>query len=128
MPTVLVVEDDTEIRATLRMALEDDGYSVLEASDGDAALAQLREITSPLVVLMDLVLPARSGASVLETVSADTDLATRHAYILLTAADQSFHSPFADVLNQLHVPVIHKPFDLDALLDAVSSAQERVSA
>jgi CheY-like chemotaxis protein len=128
MPTVLVVEDDTEIRATLRMALEDDGYSVLEASDGEAALARLREITSPLVVLMDLVLPVRSGASVLETVSADTNLATRRAYILLTAADQSFHPPFADVLQQLQVPVIHKPFDLDALLDAVSSAQERASA
>ncbi|MGO8949571.1 MAG: response regulator [Ktedonobacterales bacterium] len=128
MCVVLVVEDDTEIRATLRMALEDDGYTVLEAENGEAALAQLRKNAAPMVVLLDLVLPLRSGASVLETVASDADLATRHAYILVTAADQSFHPPFTDVLKQLQVPVVQKPFDLDTLFDAVTHARERVGA
>ena len=128
MPVVLVVEDDAEIRATLRMALEDDGYAVLEAHNGEAALAQLRENAAPMVVLLDLVLPLRSGASVLEAVAMDADLASRHAYILLTAADQSFQPPFTYVLKQLQVPVIHKPFDLDTLLSTVTQARERMGA
>ena len=128
MPVVLVVEDDTEIRATLRMALEDDGYAVLEAHDGAAALAQLRDAGTPMVVLLDLVLPLLSGASVLETVAANPDLATRHAYILLTAADQSFRPPFTEVLQELQVPVIQKPFDLDTLFNTVTRARERIGA
>ncbi len=128
MPVVLVVEDDAEIRATLRMALEDDGYVVLEAPNGEAALQELRENLEPMVVLLDLVLPLRSGASVLEEVATDADLATRHAYVLVTAGDHSFHPPFTNVLQQLQVPVVHKPFDLETLIRTVNRAQERIGA
>ena len=61
MSVVLVVEDDVEIRATLRMALEDDAYTVLEAPNGEDAIAQLHSNREPMVVLLDLLLPLLSG-------------------------------------------------------------------
>src|SRR5215813_8711491 len=115
MSMVLVIEDDVEIRATLRMALEDDGYSVLEAQNGEDAIGQLRSQCEPMVVLLDLLLPLLSGEDILKLVADDSTLATRHAYILLTAAHQSFQPSFLALLQQLQVPIIHKPFDLDDL-------------
>jgi CheY-like chemotaxis protein len=128
MSVVLVVEDDAEIRATLRMALEDEGYTVLEAQNGEAAIAALHSNKMPMVVLLDLLLPLYSGAAILDMVATDADLATRNAYILLTAAHQSFHPPFTHVLQQLQVPIVHKPFDLDTLFEVVTQGAERIGA
>ena len=128
MSMILVIEDDVEIRATLRMALEDDGYTVLEAQNGEDAITQLRSQCEPMVVLLDLLLPLLSGEDILKLVAADTTLATRHAYILLTAAHQSFHPSFVTLLEKLQVPVIHKPFDLDDLFKEVTEAAQRVGA
>jgi two-component system chemotaxis response regulator CheY len=128
MSVVLVVEDDVEIRATLRMALEDDGHAVLEARNGLDAMAELRSHKSPMVVLLDLLLPLLSGEDILKSAAADTDLANRHAFILLTAADQSFRPTFTAVLKELQVPVVRKPFDLDNLFEVITQAARRVGA
>jgi two-component system, chemotaxis family, chemotaxis protein CheY len=128
MSVVLVVEDDVEIRATLRMALEDDSHTVLEARNGMDALAELRSHQSPMVVLLDLLLPLLSGEDILKSAAADAELANRHAFILLTAADQSFKPTFTAVLKQLQVPVVRKPFDLDNLFDVIAQAARRVGA
>lgn len=128
MAVVLVVEDDVEIRATLRMALEDDGHSVLEAQNGLDALALLRSHQEPMVVLLDLLLPQLSGDAVLKQVAGDSELAGRHRYILLTAAHQSFPASFMGMLKQLGVPIMHKPFDLDTLFETVTEAAQHVGA
>jgi DNA-binding response OmpR family regulator len=60
---VLLVEDDARVRRVLRLALEDEGYHVSEASTGEQGLADLpRE--EPDVVLLDLMLPDADGFSV----------------------------------------------------------------
>lgn len=58
--TILVVEDNPLTRKMLRVALETEGYRVMEAADGRAALAQA-EHTRPALVLQDLVLPDMNG-------------------------------------------------------------------
>jgi CheY-like chemotaxis protein len=128
MSVVLVVEDDVEIRATLRMALEDDGHAVLEARNGLDALAELRSHQGPMVVLLDLLMPLLSGEDILKSAAVDTELANHHAFILLTAADQSFKPSFTAVLKQLQVPVMRKPFDLDDLFEVITKAARRVGA
>jgi DNA-binding response OmpR family regulator len=60
--TVLVVEDEPLVRRLARRALEEHGYSVLEASDGRAALAELSDAANAIgLVLSDLVMPRMSG-------------------------------------------------------------------
>lgn len=126
-PPVLVVEDDAVIRQTLREILEDEGYVVYEAPDGRPALARLRESKESLVVLLDLNMPGMDGRKVLEAVAAHDALATRHAYVLLTANGPTLPLSLAQLLTLLHVPVLPKPFDLDDLLAAVARAAARLT-
>jgi DNA-binding response OmpR family regulator len=57
------VEDDPRVRRVLRLALEDEGYHVSEAADGEQGLADLPDV-EPDVVLLDLMLPGLDGFSV----------------------------------------------------------------
>jgi DNA-binding response OmpR family regulator len=83
MATVLVVEDEAEIAALLRSYLERDGYRVLTAADGEAALRQIEDDVPDLVVL-DIMLPRLDGWEVLRRLRT---LATVPV-IMLTARDQ----------------------------------------
>jgi DNA-binding response OmpR family regulator len=61
--TLLFIEDDRDIRAALRLALEDEGYKVLESPDGQSGLKSFASETVDLV-LLDLRLPDMSGFDV----------------------------------------------------------------
>lgn len=63
MQKLLFIEDDHHIRAALRLALEDEGYEVIEAADGTTGLAAFDANTVELV-LLDLRLPDMSGFDV----------------------------------------------------------------
>jgi len=126
MTRVLLVDDDQAIRETLRFALEDAGYQVSEASDGLAALQALRDAPDGMVVLLDLMMPKLDGAGVLGTVAGDRRLAKRHAFILTTATHQTMSLAFVNLLANLSVQVMHKPFDLDELLATVERAAQRL--
>ena len=63
MESLLFIEDDDGIRIALRLALEDEGYSVREAADGRAGLAEFAREPADLV-LLDLRLPDMSGFEV----------------------------------------------------------------
>ena len=63
MSTLLLIEDDDNIRLALRLSLEDEGYEIVEASNGSQGLEIFLE-TSPDVVLLDLRLPDISGFEV----------------------------------------------------------------
>lgn len=123
---ILIVDDDRSIRATLRAVLEDEEYKVLEADNGQTALALLQATYGPLVVLLDLRMPGLDGAGVLEAVAADQRLATCNAYILITANSHSIPDATARLLEQLDVPVVPKPFDLDILLETVMQAAVKI--
>lgn len=120
LPEILVVDDDFSIRETLKMVLEEDGYTVAEAAEGGAALAFLRQHNDPMVVLLDHVMPGMDGAQTLHAVAQDERLAHTHAYILLTASSRSVIPGLLSSLGDLTVTVIAKPFDLDELLSIVA--------
>jgi len=61
--TLLLIEDEPEIRTMLKLSLEDEGYTVLEAGDGASGLAAL-DAHQPDLVLLDLRLPDRRGLDV----------------------------------------------------------------
>ena len=81
---VLVVEDDDAVRMLLRLLLEDEGYSVLEAVDGRHALRRF-EIEPAQLVLLDVRLPEMSGLDVCRTLRVRTDV----PIIMVTAQDDS---------------------------------------
>jgi len=63
METLLFIEDDEAIRTALRLVLEDEGYEVAEASDGETGIKMFGQI-DPDLVLLDLRLPDISGFEV----------------------------------------------------------------
>ena len=62
---VLVIEDNQDIASILKERLEYDGFSVVMAKDGYSALAFLRNEKEPDAVILDLMLPGRSGMDLL---------------------------------------------------------------
>lgn len=70
---ILLVEDDDRIRAALRLALEDEGYAVTEASSGEAALESFRREPAD-VALLDLMLPGVDGFEVCRSLRRRSDV------------------------------------------------------
>lgn len=124
---VLVVDDDADIRTTLVEVLQEEGYVVYEAPDGKPALTQLRQSTEPMVVLLDMQMPGLDGIAVLHAVAAHEELATRHAYIVMTAyGSRTLPLTVANGLSSLQVPILAKPFDIDLVVAAVRAAEQRL--
>jgi DNA-binding response OmpR family regulator len=80
---ILIVEDEPQLRALLRLYLEREGHEVLEATDGRAALQAFEAGQVDLVVL-DLMLPGMQGETVLETLRESSDVP-----VLITSAKRS---------------------------------------
>jgi type II secretory ATPase GspE/PulE/Tfp pilus assembly ATPase PilB-like protein len=70
-PRVLLVDDDREARRSLRAALEAEGFRVIEAADGEAALAYARRLR-PDLVLTEIALPRLDGAGLLQALAEDS--------------------------------------------------------
>jgi CheY-like chemotaxis protein len=66
-PTVLVVEDDEDVRYLMRLELESLGYRVVEAEDGEKAV-EVAEFERPDIILMDLTLPVMDGIEATEKI------------------------------------------------------------
>ncbi len=111
---ILVIDDDESIRQIVHLFLSDEGYEVIEASNGQAALDALDEFT-PSLILLDLRMPVMDG----------WEFARRyrltqgpHAPIVAFVAALNAAQEAAGLETAL---VLGKPFDLDDLLVAVRS-------
>jgi two-component system response regulator MprA len=113
--TVLVVDDDRDIRDVLTDALEAEGYRVVTAADGQEALDWLRAGTArPCVILLDLMMPRLDGIQFRTELLNDPSLAVIPVVVL--SADPSIIST-AKSLN--FAGSLRKPVPLEALLAAV---------
>lgn len=128
LPGVLLVEDDQDIRDTLRMALEDEGYEVSVAEDGIEALNLLRRSLTPLVVALDLRMPRLNGDALLRHLNKREHLPAQHTYLLVTANRELLSAASLRLLKRMDVPVVSKPFDLNDLLDLVARAADALGA
>ncbi len=70
---VLVVDDDAKIAQLVRAYLEREGFAVVTAADGRAALAAFREL-APALIVLDVMLPEVDGVAVARTVRAESDV------------------------------------------------------
>lgn len=85
MTTIVVVDDSPMIIRMLSMALEDAGYDVVAAADGEEGLARIREHEPPLV-LLDATMPKLDGYQVCAELRSDGSLARQPHVIMLTAS------------------------------------------
>jgi two-component system nitrogen regulation response regulator NtrX len=89
-PTVLVVDDEKNIRRTLEMVLGGEGYRVLEAESAEQALELIRNPRQPVdVAILDLKLPGMSGLEALERLRADE--ATRELPVIVVSGHATVH-------------------------------------
>jgi len=113
---VLVVDDDRELLESVRMALTTQGYEVLVASDGAEALARA-ECERPDLMLLDLVMPRRSGLTVLDRMSRSGLRST--PVIMMTGNDEIKHR---EACASRGVSVfLSKPFRIEQLLSEVET-------
>lgn len=113
MQTVLVVEDDTDIRQLLVEILEDEGYRVTPVDDGPQALAQIAA-ARPALLVLDLMLQRLNGDEVLAELER-RGLRAGLPVLLLTAA-----GPIEERVAGLDADsYLAKPFALDDLVAAV---------
>lgn len=113
--TVLIVDDDGDLRRVLRAQLEGAGYRVLEARDGSAAFHVARE-ANPDVITVDLSMPGVSGWELVERLEEDPE-ASRIPVIVLSGM-----GPDADTEATARLPRVMKPVSPDSLLAEVARA------
>lgn len=115
--TILVVDDDYEIRSTLAELLEDEGFTVRSAANGQEALAVLRgEPLLPDLILLDLMMPVMSGWQFREEQLKDPALSAVPV-VVLTAGTVG-----PEVGSLQAAGVLKKPLDLDTLLDSINES------
>jgi len=111
---VLLVDDDHEIVESVRYALEANGFDVLIARDGNQGLA-MAEREDPDLVILDMMMPKRSGFLVLEKLRRTRPVPLR--VIMITANEGSRHKAYAEMLGV--DDYIRKPFAMDRLMESV---------
>ncbi|MBR5414667.1 MAG: response regulator [Thermoguttaceae bacterium] len=112
--TILIVDDDPEISESMRLTLEANGYRVLAARDGNAGLV-LAERENPDLIVLDMMMPKRSGFLVIEALRQTESFTTR--IVMITANDGSRHKDYALKLGV--DAYIRKPFPMDLLLTTI---------
>jgi DNA-binding response OmpR family regulator len=111
---ILLVDDDREIVESMRIALAAAGYEILVARDGNQGLVMV-ERDDPDLLILDMMMPRRSGFLVLEKVRRSRPVPLR--VIMITANEGNRHKAYAEMLGV--DDYIRKPFAMDRLLESV---------
>jgi CheY-like chemotaxis protein len=109
--SILVVDDDPEVREGLCDALTDEGYHVATAANGADAVQGVAKSLRPDLILMDLCMPVMDGYEFLEQRVKNQTLSKIPVIVVSANAAQRIAQPGVEILR--------KPVDLDALLDLI---------
>lgn len=109
--TVLVVDDEEDIRESVRMILEKNGYKVVTAEDGDDCLNKLQEIT-PDLILLDIMMPGTPVAEIIKNIT-DIKIAFMSVVRISDARKKGLCS------QENIVDFFQKPFNVTDLIDRV---------
>lgn len=114
--SILVVDDDPDIVTAMRAVLSEAGADVSEAVDGEEAVNKCAELEPDLVVL-DVMLPKRSGFLVLEKLKGKKKKGEKPFVIMITASQGKRHQVWAETLGV--DGYFNKPFRMDRLVGSV---------
>jgi len=120
--TILMVEDDPSVRKLARTILDNNGYNVLEAEGGDAALRLSKQHERPIeLMLTDVVMPGTSGRELAQSVAISRP-EMKVLYMSGYTDDAIVHHGILDA----DTPFIQKPFTPDSLLRKVRDVLDKV--
>lgn len=119
--TILVVDDEANIRDLARLYLEKDGYKVVIAQDGAQALTQAKE-ADPALIVLDLMLPEVDGWEVCRRVRAESNI----PILMLTARDDDIDKIVG--LEMGADDYLTKPFNPRELVARVRAILRRVNS
>ena len=112
---VLLVDDDNDILTSMQAAFEPTGATVEMASNGNKAV-ELAEKNDPDIVILDMMLPGRSGFLVLEKIKARKPRGSKPHVIMITGNQGGRHKMYAESLGVSEY--FNKPVKLDKLITA----------
>ncbi len=112
MQTVLVVEDDDDLREVVTQTLERNGFRVFSARDGQDALERLADHPGPCLILLDLMMPRMSGWEFRRRQLADPRFAEMPVVVMTATATLDEAAIHAD-------DILRKPLSFASLLTAV---------
>ncbi len=116
MPLALIVDDDDEIREVLKTALESEGFSTDEASDGDTAIDIINS-RKVAICILDIVMPRKGGIETL------LDVRKEHPemkIVFITGKISTETPAFRHLQSQFHVDTVFtKPIDLAAFVEKI---------
>ena len=119
--TILVVDDEPQIRRVMRTTLSSNGYTVVEAKSGEEALDLIRK-ERPELVLLDVNMPGMSGLEVCREIRDQSDI----AIIMLTVRNTERDKVLA--LDAGADDYVVKPFGIEELLARIRAALRRTTA
>jgi CheY-like chemotaxis protein len=114
-PSILIVDDDADIREALTDVLTDHGYRVESVRNGREALDHLRHGARPRLILLDAMMPVMDGLTFRREQLVDPDL--KELPVLMISAGSRAK---VDAQDLGFVGVMSKPIDLDRLLEVIS--------
>lgn len=119
MATILVVEDEPNVRKLVLVNLIQRGHQVLEAENGQQALEQLND-QKPALMILDIKLPDIPGWDILDRITTAPSLFRNLPVLVMTASPVDHNI----VVNQYPcvVEILVKPFNTAKLLTAVQRA------
>jgi DNA-binding response OmpR family regulator len=110
---ILLVDDDADILSSIQAAFEPTGAVIETASNGNKAV-EIAERTQPDLVVLDMMLPGRSGFLVLEKIKARKPRNAKPFVIMITGNEGGRHKMFAESLGVSEY--FNKPVKLDKLI------------
>jgi CheY-like chemotaxis protein len=117
--TIVLVEDDDGIRETMASLLEDEGFRVVQAANGEEGLAGLRSTADACLVLLDLWMPVMNGWQMLAEMRRDEALRRVPVVVISAAGDLTPPDGAAAFLR--------KPIRLETLLQNVDHFRLKAS-
>ncbi|MFO0839270.1 MAG: response regulator transcription factor [Phycisphaerae bacterium] len=111
---ILIVDDDPDILTALQTGLADTGAALETASDGNTAVS-LAEKDEPDLVILDIMLPQKSGFLVLERLRQGKARGQKPYVIMITGNQGKRHRQYAEALGVNEY--LNKPFRMERLLE-----------
>jgi two-component system chemotaxis response regulator CheY len=122
MPKILIIDDNDDLRDTLVVLLEDQGYSVVSATDGDTGVRVFDE-ARPELVLTDVIMPNSDGVEAIRRMRAIDPKARIVAMSGGSMAGNDYQLRMAQEAGAIEV--LGKPFEVDELVTVVERCLKR---
>ena len=123
MARILLIEDDEMVRFALRLALEEEGHNVVEASDGKKGVSEFKSMTAGSmptdVVITDILMPEKHGY---ETIAEIQGITPDAKIIAISGGGGVDPKAFLNISKTLGIEqILAKPFSVKDLFDAVNN-------